>query len=535
MRRAAAATGAIAALGSQSVSAPRRVACLTIPRFIADVCLRANPSLAGRPIAVAEGANRRAIVACNPLAGGVHAGMTPKQARAACPGVVVVARNEAAERSVTRELLDALEGCSPLVEGANPGSFFFDAAGLPQDEGQVLAATMALAGELGFAALVAIADDKFTAQCAAVTSGGCSIVAPGKSAAFLAPLPIALLPLAPGDEERFEILGLRTLGQIAALPTAPLAARFGERARAYARLAGGDDDTPLQPRRQVSVYEERFAFDGAVEQLEPVLFALRGCMTALSNRLSGAAHVCDRLEVILALAAGHNGLHCGNADRDDAVLSVPILLAEPTAAMPVMFDLARIALEARTDLAPVEALIVRTTPCAEPPPQLALFDGSRASRRTALAATLARLRAALEAQDVVVLQAQPERSRLPERMQSASPVESPRLFEPAPPARRSRSAVKNGPAVMAGVAEGVVKPARVAQDSWAPALRLLDPPKPLRLTQPQTCAGPFRLSESWWERPVERDYYQLVDASGALVLAYRDVRTDCWYVHGIFD
>jgi protein ImuB len=48
-------------------------------------------------------------------------------------------------------------------------------------------------------------------------------------------------------------------------------------------------------------------------------------------------------------------------------------------------------------------------------------------------------------------------------------------------------------------------------------------------------AGPFRLSESWWEQPVERDYYQLQDRSGALVLAFQDMRDGGWYVQGIFD
>ncbi|HLW38304.1 MAG TPA: DNA polymerase Y family protein [Candidatus Eremiobacteraceae bacterium] len=514
-----------------------RVACLVIPRFVADVCMRANPSLATRPIAVAEGANRREIVAHNAAAAGVQAGMTPKQARAACPGLVVVARNEAAERSVTCELLDALESCSPHVEGALPGVYFFDASGLPRGEAEALAAAVALVAELGFTVAAAIADDKFTARCAACSGRGCSVVPAGKSAAFLAPLPIGLLPLAPGDADRFDILGLRTLGQIAALPTAPLAARFGERARTYARLAAGLDDTILQPRRTATVYEERFAFDGAVEQLEPLLFALRGCLGNLAGRLSGAAQVCDRVEVILALDAGNNGLHCGNDTAAPAVLQVPVLLAEPTASMSVMFDLARIALEARDDVPAVDALIVRALPCNEPPPQLALFDGSGASRRTALAATLARLRAALDPHDVVRLQPQPEKSRLPERMQRALPIGSPREFEQRPPARTR--AAKNGAAKNAAKIPGIF-PARHGQagvpQTWAPALRLLDPPKPMQAPeQHRAYAGPFRLSESWWERPVERDYYQLVDASGALILAYRDLRNDCWYVHGVFD
>ncbi|MBV8531054.1 MAG: hypothetical protein JO104_07025, partial [Candidatus Eremiobacteraeota bacterium] len=280
-----------------------RVACLIIPRFSLDVCLRRHPSLRIGPVAVADGAQRREITCVSPDAHSVHAGMTPKQARAACPTLAVIARDHAAERSAGEELLDALETCGPDVEGAAPGLYYFDASGLPSGEAGALAAALALAEALGYAgAAAAVADDKFTARCAALVAGiGVSVVPPGGNAAFLAALPVSLLPLAPGDMERFDLLGLRTLGSIAALPTAPLAARFGERARAYARLARGDEREPLRPRRIQAPYEERIAFDGPVDRLESLFFALRGCIAAVATRLAGAAQVCDRVDIILEL------------------------------------------------------------------------------------------------------------------------------------------------------------------------------------------------------------------------------------------
>lgn len=496
-----------------------RIASVLIPAFLIDVCLRANPTLAGRPVTVADGASRREIVAANVAARGVQVGMTPKQARAACPGLVVVARSEAAERTATHELLDALESCSPSVEGSRPGLLFFDAAGLPSGETVALGTALALASALGFTATAAVADDKFTAYCAAATGGGCSIVPPGGSAAFLAALPVTLLPLAPGDADRLAMLGLRVLGQIAALPVAPLAARFGERARNYSQLARGEDGELLQPRQIQTAYEERFAFDGVVDRLEPLFFALRGCIANAAARLGGRAQVCDRLELVLILDATDatdNRSQGGKSKSDSAaVVNIPVALAEPTASAVVLFDLARIALESREQLGPVEAIIVRAAPCGEPPPQLSLFDGTHASRRAALAATLARLRASLDSADIVTLQTQRERSRLPERMQKPVPIASPRQFEDKRPPTAA---------------------ATPAQTPWAPALRLLNPPKPISEPGEQCArAGPFRLSESWWERPVERDYYQMVDRSGALVLAFRDIRDGCWYVQGIFD
>ncbi len=519
-----------------------RIAALVIPQFLVDVCLRENPSLAGRPLAVADGISRREIVAANHAARGVQVGMTPKQARAACPGLIVIARDAKAERETTSELLEALESCSPGVEALRPGVYFFDARGLPGGETGAIGSAVALASTLGLHAAAAVADEKFSAYCAALTGGGCAVVPPGQSAAFLAPLPVSLLPLAPGDGGRFDLLGLRLLGQIAALPTAPLAARFGERAREYARLARGENRDPVRPRRTQTVYEERFAFESSIDRLEPLFFALRGCIAGIAERLAGAAQVCERVDILLILdatnAIEHAAVRTGVAPSPagaaaPSVAEVRVALAEPTASAGVIFDLARVALESRETIGSVEAVIVRAAPCPEPPPQLGLFDGSRGSRTAALAATLARLRATLAEHEVVTLQTQARRSRLPERMQRRVPVASPRQF--IQPCGASAVAAERSGRTSGGPSASKPAPGRRAQ-TWAPALRLLDPPRPMHPpAQEGARAGPFRLSESWWEQPVERDYYQMTDHSGDLVLAFFDIREGGWYVQGVFD
>jgi protein ImuB len=473
--------------------------------------------------------------------------MTPKQARAACPGLVVIARDESAELAATRELLDALETCGPLVEGSAPGICYFDAAALPGGEAAALGAAISLATEAGFTCAAAVADDKFTARCAAlVAGGGASIVPEEGSAAFLAPLSIGLLALASGDADRLDLLGLRTLGQLAALPAGPLALRFGERARRYQQLARGDDDEPLQPRSETAVYEDRFAFDGAVDRLEPVLFALRGCIGAVAARLAGSAQTCTRFDVVLEFSAESS--------------TVPVLLAEPSASADTMFHLARIALESREMLESIAAVSARAMPSGQALPQLSLFDGTAASRRAALAATIARLQAALRRDEVVTMVPTPQRSRLPERMQQCKPIDSPRDLEyagavvraertrtPARPRRIATNgaaksvALRNGAATSAVATNGVasnlaVRCKEAGTPAWAPALRLVDPPRPIATPPPSAArAGPFRLSESWWEHAVERDYYQLVDNGGALLLVFRDLRDGCWYLQGVFD
>ena len=199
---------------------------------------------------------------------------------------------------------------------------------------------------------------------------------------------------------------------------------------------------------------------------------------------------------------------------------VTVALAEPTASAATIFDLARIALEARIGQGAVTAVMARVLPCADPPPQMTLFDGASGSRRAALAATLARLHAALDRSAIVTMAPTPTRSRLPERMQRAEPVTSPREFAATASYSSPLQKSKQPP----------------VQKPWAPALRLIDPPK--LIEQPAagaSCAGPFRLSECWWERPVERDYYQLASIDEGLLLVFHDLRDGRWYMQGIFD
>ena len=79
---------------------------------------------------------------------------------------------------------------------------------------------------------------------------GAKIVPAGAERAFLAPLPVSLLARAARRRElapALERLGVRTLGELAALPAGDLADRFGEPGLRARELAHGRD-TPLRPR-----------------------------------------------------------------------------------------------------------------------------------------------------------------------------------------------------------------------------------------------------------------------------------------------
>jgi DNA polymerase-4/protein ImuB len=103
-----------------------------------------------------------------------------------------------------------------------------------------------------------IAPGKFTALCAARKShpGATLLIAEDVVRPFLAGLPVAWLPVDPKTITRMERLGLRTMGDVAALPSTAMQARFGPEGRRAWELSSGRDDltvTPLQ--RPESVIE----------------------------------------------------------------------------------------------------------------------------------------------------------------------------------------------------------------------------------------------------------------------------------------
>ncbi len=45
----------------------------------------------------------------------------------------------------------------------------------------------------------------------------------------------------------------------------------------------------------------------------------------------------------------------------------------------------------------------------------------------------------------------------------------------------------------------------------------------------------WRLSDEWWGDGVERDYFRVRTATGAVIDIYRDTKTSRWYLNRIYD
>jgi protein ImuB len=232
-----------------------------------------------------------------------------------------------------------------------------------------------------------IASVRSTATIAAsrAVGGGDPVVVPaGGEAAFLAPLPIALLTQDPDVRARLTRFGLRRIGAVAELPRSALIARFGEEgARLHARARGEETD-PFRPRRSPERLTLSLPIEPPVADLEPLRFVLRRLAGALADQLVARGMAADRVRIDLTVDTTFTLRAARRISREQR-------FPEPTADAEAIERLALARLETELPPGPVERLeleLLGVAPSAGQ--QLSLFV-PQAARDARLAWQIARL------------------------------------------------------------------------------------------------------------------------------------------------
>ena len=99
----------------------------------------------------------------------------------------------------------------------------------------------------------------------------------------------------------FKKWGLKTLGELATLPTADLVSRLGRSALALQALARGEDLRPLVPMLDEERFESSLELEWPIEGLEPLSFVLTRLLEPLSTRLERSDRGAAVLHVLLRL------------------------------------------------------------------------------------------------------------------------------------------------------------------------------------------------------------------------------------------
>ncbi len=266
---------------------------------------------ATRPVAVLFG-NR--VVACSALArsAGVRRGLRRREAQANCAELFLVQADTDRDARLFEPVVSAVDATAPGVEVLRPGLLVLGARGAARYFGSEEAAAERLVdavAAVGVEAQIGIADELSTAVIAAKRA---ALVPPGEGARFLAPLPIAELAAepSPAASERADLvdllhrLGLRRIGDFAALSPADVASRFGGDAVLAHRCARAVPERPPSARRPPPDLTVEYRCDPPVDRVDAAAFAGRLLATRLHAALAAASVSCTRLAVLAETEAG---------------------------------------------------------------------------------------------------------------------------------------------------------------------------------------------------------------------------------------
>jgi DNA polymerase-4 len=254
-------------------AAPPHILHVDMDAFFASVELRDRPELAGKPVCVGGRADARGVIAAASYEArkfGVRSAMPTARAEALCPGLVLLPPDFEKYTRESRVVMEIFQHVTPLVEPLSLDEAFLDVSGCERLFGapRQIAEKIRrdILRETGLTASVGVAHTKFLAKLASdlCKPDGLRVIEPDEVPALLAPLPIGTIP---GVGERtarhLSVLGVQTIGDVAALTREAAGARLGAIGTWIHDLARGLDTrrvTPSRPEKSHG-HERTFARD----------------------------------------------------------------------------------------------------------------------------------------------------------------------------------------------------------------------------------------------------------------------------------
>jgi len=261
-------------------------------------------------------ANRVVARTAAAAAEGVVIGQRRRQAQRRCPEIELVDHDPARDAREFEPVVRAVAEVSPRLDVIEPGwvslaargpSKYFGGDAAVAEHLQHVVAEVGVVVRVG----VGVADGRFSSSVAArlsVRRDSPVVVEPEQSPAFCASLPIGWLQtLGESEPEMIDLftrLGLRRLGDLAALDPADVLGRFGHPGVHAHRLAAGADVRPSSTTDPAPERRLDQVFNDPVAQASAVVFVAKQLADELGQSLSATGRVCTRLVVELETEHG---------------------------------------------------------------------------------------------------------------------------------------------------------------------------------------------------------------------------------------
>lgn len=545
----------------------RRILSIWFPRLAAERLLRQARDLAGGPFAVVSTLNNAETLASlspEAEAEGLHPGQPLRDARAFCPELVTRPANPVAEAAFLAHLRRWAGRFTPYVAEEPPAALMLDITGCAHLFGGEAALASVIADAclgFGLTAQTGIADTpgaawalaRFAGQAGRAirsgdaidqearatrsraakrhwTRGGAAprpalvakapaIALSGQTRAALASLPVTALRLPPEIAANLTRLGIRRIDDLAGMPRAALARRFGRSLVQRLDQALGVEPEPITPARPETGFAMRLTLPEPIGLETDIMAALDRLLPPLCDKLRRHGRGARRLRLDL-FRADHTSqrIEAGLARPSHDAIQIRPLIALKLAEIDAGFgiDMLRLQAVASEPLHPVQH-----SGHAE-----ALSEaGRRQAKGRAMDDLVTRLGGRVGLQAVTCLH--PADSHVPEKTATVMGAAW------AGPATDWRPATRSRPLVLF--------PPEIVTSVGGP-----HPPTNFRWRRRDFCAtgatGPERIAPEWWLddpawRSGIRDYWQIeVETGERLWLFYAHGRETSggWFCQGSF-
>jgi DNA polymerase IV len=267
--------------------------------FYASVEQLRRPELRGKPVIVGGAGveGERGVVAAASYEArpfGVRSAMPLSRARRLCPHAVFIPCDFPAYREASKSVFAILDRYSPVIEPIALDEAYLDLTGEDALLGPADTVALRLRDEVksrcGLDLSIGVASCKLVAKVASELRKprGLVVVPAGTEASFLAPLPLTKLPgCGPATALRLERVGVRTIGDLAALPDPLLGELFGQYGRLLGAHARGIDPSAVLPPGDPKSISREVTFDRDVREASKVRATALGLLQDVGHSLRG--------------------------------------------------------------------------------------------------------------------------------------------------------------------------------------------------------------------------------------------------------
>jgi len=497
----------------------RRVVSLYLPTWPTDrIRRRTGEPPRHEPLVTVHTVGSRRVVRAVCAAAqelGLHSGMALAQAQALVANLHVAEATPEEDGASLRELARWAINYSPVVAPDPPDGLWIDIAGAAHlfgGEEELLRDLTRRLTRQGIGAKAAIADAPGAAWAVARYGAG-GVVPMGRTVDAVAPLSIRALRIPVDKLGTLHRLGIGRIGQLAAMPRAPLVRRFGRDVALPLDRAMGRVFEPITPLIPKETPTAALAFAEPIGRLEDLKSAVLRLAKDLCRQLERRGEGARRLDLL-----------CQRVDQKSACLRVGTARANRDAAhLAKLFDECLPTIDPGFGIEEIVLVAGKVEPLTERQTQ-AQGMGDEASEAD-MGQLVDRLGARIGMRKVYRLA--PVQSLVPERMARRIPALAPPTGSAWP--------------------ENLPRPPR-----------LLDPPEPVVATallpdhpprffiwrkvkhMVAKADGPERITPEWWKgdrSSAARDYYRVETEQGGRFWIFRDAPTaegGRWWLHGFF-